>query len=284
MPRTARTIIGVAATAATLLTTETRAAEPDSNEIPFELAGKVIFVKATLNGKGPYRLILDTGATETVITPPVAKSLGVRTTPVSASQRKGTVQSISTGNAAVTNFGVYVFDPPQALSLRLEQGIDYHGLLGYTFISRFLTTIDYRRSRVRFGPLPSRQTAVPTNAIAFEVIDHLIRVPVRINGANPYYMLFDTGAAEVLLFPGLARALKLPAPTAAAPGPTFPTLESVSLGQAEVRQIRAVVDTQADPRVSANFAGILGYPFTSRFTITLNYRDRLLFLNEPVPR
>jgi predicted aspartyl protease len=104
-------------------------------------------------------------------------------------------------------------------------------------------------------------------------------VPVRINGTGPVQLLLDTGAAEVLLFPKTARALDLPAPTSAAPAPTFPQLKTVTLGSAEVRQIRGVVDSQADPRVSANFAGILGYPFLSRFTITLNYRDKNLFLS-----
>lgn len=259
-----------------------RAGDGAGSEQAFELAAKVVVVKAAINGKGPYRLILDTGATETVITPPVAKALGVNTLPAAAGQRKGVVRSLAVGDAAVTNFGVYVFDPPQALSLRLEEGLDYHGLLGYTFISRFLTTVDYPRGVVRFAPLPlPRQAAAAAGALPFEVVEHMIRVPVRINGAKPFSMLLDTGAAEVLLFPALAQALKLPAPTAASPGPTFPLLASVAVGPAETRQVRAVVDTQADPRVAANVAGILGYPFLSHFTLTLNCRDRLLSLTPP---
>jgi predicted aspartyl protease len=277
--------------AAIILSGRTHAAPlPATSEVPFELGGKVMFLKATINGKGPYRLILDTGATETVITPPVAKALGVRTTPVTAAQSKGVVPSLAVGGAAVTNFGVYVFDPPQAIALRLDAGLDYHGLLGYTFISRFLTTVDYGRNRVRFDALPSTakrptQTGPITNIVAFEIVEHLIRVPVRINGGGPFLFLLDTGAAEVLLFPPTARALNLPAPTPGAPAPTFPELKSVTLGQTEVRQIRGVVDSQADPRVSANFAGILGYPFLSRFAVTINYRDKILVLivaNAPV--
>jgi hypothetical protein len=36
-------------------------------------------------------------------------------------------------------------------------------------------------------------------------------------------------------------------------------------------------------RCSAYFAGILGYPFLSHFTLTLNYRDRVLQL-VPAPK
>lgn len=254
---------------------------PSAGEVPFQLAGKVMFLKGSINGKGPYQLILDTGATETVITPPVAKALGVRTTAISAAQSKGFVKSLTVGGASVTNLGVYVFDPPQALSLRLDTGQDYHGLLGYTFVSRFLTTIDYARGCIRFDPLPptkARTTSAGTNSIPFEVVEQLVRVPVVVNGAQQCNMLLDTGAAEVLFFPATARSLGLPAPTAAAPGPTFPRLRSLKLGNAEVQNVRAVVDNQADPRVSAYFAGILGYPFLSHFTLTLNYRDRILQL------
>lgn len=261
---------------------------PKPSEVPFELGGKVVFLKAEINGKGPYRLILDTGATETVITPPVAKALGIKTTPVTAAQRRGTVQSLAVGSAIATNLGVYVFDPPQALSLRLDSGLDYHGLLGYTFISRFLTTIDYTKSTVRFDalPAPPRRTAPPVtnaNTFAFEVVDHLIRVPVRINGSGPYLFMFDTGAAEILIFPPTARAIGLPAPTATAPAPTFPRLSTVSLGSAEISQVSAVVDSQADPRVSANFAGILGYPFLSHFSVTINYRERVAAISPKQP-
>ena len=127
-------------------------AEPGapSGEIPILIEGRVPFVKGSINGRGPFTFILDTGATETVITPPTAQMLGVRALPVSTRQKKGTVKTLQVGKYELQNLQVYVFDPPQALPLRLDKGMNYHGILGYSFLSRFVTTLDYRNETVRF--------------------------------------------------------------------------------------------------------------------------------------
>src|SRR2546422_1684859 len=118
-------------------------------EIPFELEGRVIFVKGTINDRGPYTLILDTGATETILTPPTARALGIKAVPAGGHQAIAVAQSIAVGGVSVRNFPVFVFDPPEALSLRLDHGMNYHGILGHSFLSQFVVTIDYRHKTVR---------------------------------------------------------------------------------------------------------------------------------------
>jgi predicted aspartyl protease len=252
--------------------------------VAIEMHGRVLFLKASINNQGPFRLILDTGATETVITPPVANRLGIRTVAVSASQRKGTVTSLAVGTAAVTNLPVYVFDPPQAVSLRLDEGADYHGLLGYTFLSRFLTTLDCGLMQVSFTPLPTRSIRVradgtDSNGVPFEVVEHLIRIPVRVNGSAPLRFLFDTGSAEVVLFPPTARALGFPAPPPGDASPRFAEAASVSIGTARMSRVRVVAAEIPDTRVTGNFQGIIGHPFLSNFAIAINYRDRVIRLS-----
>ena len=247
------------------------------------MQGRVLFLDARINGQGPFRLILDTGATETVITPPVARRLGIKTVPVSASQRKGSVASLAVGTAAVSDLTVYVFDPPQAVSLRLDEGADYHGLLGYTFLSRFVTTLDYGRMQVSFAPLPARPARVradgtDSNGVPFEIVEHLIRVPIRIDGSGPLRFLFDTGSAEVVLFPPTARALGFPAPPPGDASPRFAEAKSISVGTAQMSGVKVVAAEIPDARVTGNFQGIIGYPFLSRFAIAINYRDRVLRL------
>ena len=43
--------------------------------------GPMILVNGSINGKGPYQFIVDTGATETVITPPTAQALKISSVP-----------------------------------------------------------------------------------------------------------------------------------------------------------------------------------------------------------
>jgi clan AA aspartic protease (TIGR02281 family) len=95
--------------------------------------------------------------------------------------------------------------------------------------------------------------------------------------------LVDTGASVTVISPGFARALGLQ------PGPDAPSMEfqtlggrtrgvllnivSVRVGEAEARNVpAAILDTGPD------MDGILGNTFLSRFTVTLDPRQRLLVL------
>lgn len=53
------------------------AAEPASVVVPFELEANLIWVDVRLDGKGPFRMAFDTGASTTVILPEVAKAEGL---------------------------------------------------------------------------------------------------------------------------------------------------------------------------------------------------------------
>jgi predicted aspartyl protease len=272
--------------ALSVLTTsaDDRAAE----EVPFEVAGRVIFVKGTVNGEGPLTFILDTGATETVLTPPTAKRLGIEGLPVSPSQKRGLAASVGVGGAVVRELPVHIFDPPQALPLRLDQGMNYSGILGYTFLSRFVTTIDYRRLRVGFTPI-SRAPRIPAAgtgmrrgdgvAVPMRVNGGLIYAKGRINGRGPFTFLVDTGSAEVVIRPAVARRLGLPTRSAAPhPEALFSTLRQMSLGDATAAEVPAVVlDPPPDPS-GASYDGIAGFPFLSGFRLTISYRDRMLTL------
>lgn len=121
--------------------------DPDPHTIPFELKNHIILVKAEVNGKGPYTLVFDSGASETILTPDTAKALELKTEPAGNGMDAATVDSVSAGGAAVKNLRLLVWDPPQAAPLK-QLGIDYHGILGYSFLSEFLITLDYRAKTI----------------------------------------------------------------------------------------------------------------------------------------
>jgi predicted aspartyl protease len=232
---------------------------------------------------------VDTAATETVITPPTARELGIKVRKVPTGHGKASLESLAAGNARVGKLEVFVFDPPQALSLRLDHGVDYRGLFGYTFLSRFVTTLDYRNSRMRLTPLSRvpgpRAAPAGSHAAAFTVKDRLIHAQGTINGRGPVTFLVDTGSAEVLVYPRTASALGLLVTPRTGPrGPGFARLDSVSLAGAVVKNVPAVVHTPPGERdYRASYHAILGYPFLSHFTVTLNYRDRRLLLTPAPP-
>ena len=256
-------------------------------EVPIQVAGRVIFLKGTVNGQGPLTFILDTGATETVLTPRAAQRLGIVARPSPGEQQKSRAGSIAVGDAAVRDLPIRVFDPPQALPLRLDQGVDYNGLLGYTFLERFITSIDYRRLRVRFTPLAAqRSQSGPAGAanpasypVPFEVRDGLIEAKGYVNGKGPLRLLVDTGSAEILLMPRAAHALDLKASSRPGyPQVCFTTLDSLVLGTVGITNLPAIVHVLPQETTPVTYDGIVGYPFLSCFHVTINYRDRLLTL------
>jgi predicted aspartyl protease len=263
-------------------------------EVAFEVVGKVVFVKGQANEQGPMTFILDTGATETILTPAAAEKAGVSAgAPAGQPVKKGMAKSVSVGQAAVRNLPVHVFDPPQALSLRLDKGVNYHGILGYTFLCRFVTTIDYARQRVRFVPVaqvPREDERAGARAgrivVPFQLKDNLIHAKGELNGKFPVIFLVDTGSAEALLLPQAVPALdEKAAPLPGYEGVKQLTVDTVSLGGARASQVPFIIHAPPqERRARPGYDGMLGYPFLSNFVVTVNYRDKLLVFAVPEAR
>jgi clan AA aspartic protease (TIGR02281 family) len=120
--------------------------------VPIQRVGNLLIVGATLNGSREARLILDTGASHTIVSPNVAREMGLfsdsLSTSVTVKTAGGPVQAevltlaaIRVGQAEAQNVPVGVFEIPDA-----PAGVD--GLLGLTFLSRFLVTIDPDRGEL----------------------------------------------------------------------------------------------------------------------------------------
>jgi len=126
-------------------------AAPTKASIPFEKHGSVVIVQATLNGKSNVRLVLDTGATFTMISGATAKELDVDTTQntrtIPFQTANGTIQaplinldSISVAGLELKNLTAAVHDamPDPAVA----------GLLGLNFLANFRMDIDTEKGLV----------------------------------------------------------------------------------------------------------------------------------------
>ena len=119
---------------------------PVSMTVPIQRVGQLLVVGAKLNGSRESRLVVDTGASHTILSYDVARELGILPSPhatsVTVKTAGGPVQAevvplgaIRVGEAEAKNVMVGVFDLPDA-----PAGVD--GLLGLTFLSQFLVTLD----------------------------------------------------------------------------------------------------------------------------------------------
>ena len=123
-----------------------------SATVPVEMNGANIVVPVVVNGSLKTHMMMDTGATFTVVTPRVAKKLGLKLAsriplmtangPISAPLSR--LASLKVGNAEVRGLEVAVhnFSPDP----RVE------GLLGLNFLNRFHTSIDSRKQHLTLAP------------------------------------------------------------------------------------------------------------------------------------
>ena len=116
--------------------------------------GRPIYVTARINGTATARLILDTGADRTIITPAV---LAVAGASAGATGTAGRIQS-ATGTADVLAYNIaslQVGNAKVGKMLVVSHQINLagaDGLLGRDFLDHFKVTLDHAASRVILGP------------------------------------------------------------------------------------------------------------------------------------
>ena len=146
-------------------TTQPDKAEPDKKQaekaitVPFELLkSRHIAVQVKINGKGPYRLIFDTGAPTNLVNTKIAKDSGL----VKKGDKGGgfglfgmagakTIDTLEIGDAKLEKVQVMVMDHPTVAAISNALGpID--GLIGFPFFARYKTSIDYQKKEFTFEP------------------------------------------------------------------------------------------------------------------------------------
>jgi hypothetical protein len=126
--------------------------------VPFELLkSRHMAVEVKINGKGPYRLIFDTGAPTNLINNKLAKEAGVLKKddkPALSLFGMGGAKSMDTleiGAVKLEKVPVIVMDHPTVTAISKALGpID--GIVGFPFFARYKTTVDYQKKELTFVP------------------------------------------------------------------------------------------------------------------------------------
>jgi hypothetical protein len=128
-------------------------------KVPFELlASKHMAVRVTINGKGPYRLIFDTGAPITLLSNRAAKEAGVlpkdARPPLLAlfgAMGQFPIQTIEVADLKAEKVNAMVMDHPAVTAMGKMVG-PLDGIVGYPFFARYTMTIDYQARELTFTP------------------------------------------------------------------------------------------------------------------------------------
>ena len=169
-----------------------------STTVPFELINNHIYVQVKLNGKGPYRLLCDTGGAN-IVTPPLARELGLKSE--GALQGRGVgeksedvglakVQSVQVGDATLSDqlFAVYPMD-----AFASVEGVTEQGLIGYEVFKRFVVQVDYEHQRLTLTLPAAFAYHGDGTAVPFQFNSHIPQVDGEIDGIAGKFDI-DTGS------------------------------------------------------------------------------------------
>jgi predicted aspartyl protease len=122
--------------------------DKDSTRLSFDPANNLIIITATLNGKGSFSFLLDTGASQHVMRPELARALGLKVI------RDG--GDIDAGARGVVKAGLAEIEEVRVGSLTLEKQLffvtpfpasyPFDGFLGAELFKRFVVSIDFQHS------------------------------------------------------------------------------------------------------------------------------------------
>ena len=259
-----------------------------SVSLPFRLAAAevpLVLVPATINGRGPFHLSIDTGSgeAEPLLFRPLASALGLAlheecdepgvTSPVRVARTR--LDRLDVGPIRLGGLDALVLDPVQLPPVTVSPD----GILGYGFFRDYRMVIEFTASLGATGsPGTPIELGSPKPFILLDVV-------VNDGAARPF--MLDTGASHTTISPALASELGL----TLQPGEAIGVSGALEAGAARVRRLAAAGMTEDDAEVAVidlfgpvseaagrPIEGLLGYPFFRSCRLEIDYPARRLLL------
>lgn len=141
--------------------------------LPFELVNNRPFIKLMINGKGPFRFVIDTGASMSVLSDKTATALGVKPVAKGGSARAiggsgtfpilyGLLDSIQMGDAKIDTVPIYIRTVHSTEDT--PEGERSDGYIGLSVLSQYAVTLDYKTKEMLLNrtPLTNNELAAKT--------------------------------------------------------------------------------------------------------------------------
>jgi hypothetical protein len=129
--------------------------------VPFELLlTKHMLVKIKINGKGPYRVVFDTGAAVSLLSTKAAKDAGMMAADAPqpllnlfGPAEPTKIKSLELGSLKAQNVPIIILDHPTIQAMSQVPGFGpVEGILGFPFFARYTMTLDYQAKELTFAP------------------------------------------------------------------------------------------------------------------------------------
>ena len=265
---------------------------------PVLYADNLLFVDVSVGGREPVRFVIDSGAGTTVLDSSYAAALGVT----------GGASLPGIGGGGVRRAHLASLPPLELAGLRVESqtgailplaslvesiaDVPVRGVLGFDFLSRFVTRIDYAAGEITlWDPDSFRAPPAQGTMVDAPLAYNLFTLPVTIDGCSDRILL-DTGAARSMLMRAFAercRLLERPGIATSAMGiagleeDRTIRLDSLAVAGFVIARPAVSLQTRAAGGIALGpYAGLLGNNVLERFVLTLDYRhQRVTFEKGP---
>jgi len=171
-----------------------------ADAVPMKVLRGLPVVSLSINGHGPYELLLDTGTQSTLVDQKLAQELQLtivdRTELITPNGMhpvgRAIAETVTVGSKRLAHVEFLVDD------LRELHSIDsqLRGILGQNVLTQFNFLLDYRHRQVELEPAAEeRGIEVP-----FDLQDGRIILTAEITGKRKLKLLLDSGASDLMLF------------------------------------------------------------------------------------
>jgi predicted aspartyl protease len=247
-----------------------------------------VMVDLAPEGGRPFVMMLDTGASDSVITPGMARQLGVR-----VRRTKQTPYRRATRLGRDLQFWI----DTQSSDTAARTGWEY-GLLGGEFLDDYVLEIDFPGKTVRF--LDPKQYQLPEavddpseRTLSIKVVSSRLLVPIEVN-AHTLEVLLDTGAPAAGILSGKsARAAGIDVDAlpgfgelGTVIGPMRTSLyEAGEFGLAgfALGQVALLVAPKGWYNMGAGNDSVIGYDVLAPFVIRIDYPRKRFWLKRTEP-
>ncbi|CUS46077.1 MAG: aspartyl protease family protein [Pseudomonadota bacterium] len=263
-------------------------------EVPIRIRSGHVYVDAEINGKGPFHLLFDTGATN-VLTPEAARRLGlavrdnVEATGTGGVQAGGStmVDSVRLGSVSLSDQTFYVLDLPPGAS----DDTPLDGLIGFEWLNRFPARLDYANATLTLYAGKDAGYVEPAAPARLSFRGRTPMIDGKVDGIDGHFSI-DTGSTGSLTLaaPFVAEhdlATRYHARTRVMSargigGPVYALLaraELLDLGTATAkRPVTFLSQQKAGTSARKDTAGNIGFGVLRQFTILFDYpRKRIYF-------
>jgi len=249
-------------------------------------------VPVSIEGRGPYRFLVETGQTGYTLSEHVMDELGLAVDEAG----RAVTSTLRIGNLEWQGI---VFGVTEASRVIQLSGRKFDGVLGNLFwiVQDCVPTIDYAEHTLYIEPAALRAVGAASHGRACSMAGMEIRnsyplLPVRVQGRGPYRFLLDTGSSKCVVSPKIAAELDLPKGDiyhARSPsGPRLCTktcLAAMDVASAQATDVEAdIMDCAiASKLVEGEVDGYVCTNYLRRFAITLDYPNRTAILWRRLP-